>query len=1078
MFGLVYKWVFWFYGCIFCLNQAMYGQSALSFTHLTVENGLSNSSVLCIEQDAKGFIWLGTRDGLNRYDGSRMKVYKDFYKNNFIGPNLRVHQLKADEQQNLWIGTNNGLYLYNLQDGLFSSFFHAASDLSSISNNTIKSIFIDSRKNIWVGTEKGLNKIIKKNGNYKFQKIPLEYSADDSSFNFVQAISETSGGRILIGTTKGLFSITQGSNSAKKAKALGVVNIFSITQDYQKNIWLGSSESGLYKTDSALKTVTHFLHSKNSGNRLLHNNIRKLMIDKNGFLWIATLKGLNILNPANNKFQSFYHIPEDASTLNYNSIYDIFQDRQGSVWLATYFGGVNIVEAISPKFKVYQNTLNSTSISSNIISAIVEDENDNLWVGTEAEGLNKFIKKQNRFVRFKNEEGNAKSLGANLVKTILKDSRNCIWAGTYSGGLNLLTPNGFKRYTKDNGLKSNDITALIEDKAGKIWIGHQEYGINIFDVVKNNITTFEKQYPACKLKEKAITCLFRDSKNNIWMGTRTGLNRLSFLNQNSHPEISSNFREPLNKEYINCITEDKAGNILIGSYSGFSIYNPNTKMIKTFTPNDGLPGNKVMGIVPDDNNIVWLSTNNGMARFNMSHNQFTIYNHYDGLPGENFNYNSAYKSKNGNIFFGNYNGLIEFSPKEIKLNKTLPSIVLTGLAANGKTINTNDSTGILSKNISETNSVKLHYDQNDLVIDYAILNFIKPQKNASAYMLEGYDRSWIYNTHHSATFINLAPGNYMLRIKGSNNDGLWSQPVDILKITIFPPPWKTWWAYTGYSLAFVLLTGGIFYFLNSRAALKRNLEYEHAINAKQRELQEMKTKFFTHISHEIRTPLTLILGPAEILMENKHQSAAEKKLLSSIKSNADRILKLTNNLMDFIKAESGYIKLDISKNDIVNFSRPVFDSFSIAAKEKSIDCDFFSSEDNIDLYFDPYYMEIVLYNLLSNAIKFTPKAGKMKVEIVEGENEVQISVCDSGAGIPAESGGKIFTQYFQIDSKGNKKTGTGIGLALSKLLVEMHKGTIDFKSNRHSANNDYNTCFYVSLKKGKSHFNDAGEAPA
>jgi signal transduction histidine kinase len=398
--------------------------------------------------------------------------------------------------------------------------------------------------------------------------------------------------------------------------------------------------------------------------------------------------------------------------------------------------------------------------------------------------------------------------------------------------------------------------------------------------------------------------------------------------------------------------------------------------------------------------------------------------------------------------------------------------MLTGLNINGEPVKPSDHWNILANDIAVTDNVILKYNQNILSVDYAVMNFIKPGKNKSAYKLEGYDPNWKVTDRHAASFTNLPPGQYTLLIKACNNDGVWNPAPANLLITILPPPWKTWWAYSLYTIGFLLLLFTVIYFFASRAALRRKLRYEHLMNIKQQELHQMKMDFFTHISHEIRTPLTMIMGPVEMLQSSMTAKPANQKLLLTIKNNAERLLKLTNDLLEFRKADSGYTQLKIRPDNLIAFSQSVYAKFTGTADKKSIAYSFESEEENIEVYFDPHHIEIVLSNLLSNAMKFTPEGGRISVCVARNDHEVvEIMVRDNGIGIPHESQDKIFTHFYQADAGSLKHAGSGIGLAFSKSLVELHQGQLTFSSEHNTNTGGRETCFTVTLKLGKHHLN-------
>jgi len=1059
---------------------ALNAQNRLAFNHLTVENGLSSGSVISLTQDHQGFLWAGTMDGLNRYDGKRVKIFKSFYANNPIGVGVKVAQLLADDQQNLWIGTQKGLYVYNTRLDSFRFFFHSDQDPGSICDNSIKALFMDKQGTIWIGTQHGLCRINPGQG-FRFQQIPLVFQNDSLSYVDVHAVSQNSSGNILVGTANGMVTLTEQVQGTKKNYSLAIalrgVNVSTIAEDKTQTIWIGANGTGLYKMNKN-GVVEKQYQEGDQKNGLVSNIIRKIKLDKKGRLWIGTLKGLNLFDLATEHFETYVHDPEDESSLNFNSIFDIFEDRQGTMWIATYFGGLNFSEALRTPFTVYKNRQNESGISSNVIQPVIGDEQNNLWIGTEAEGLNYFDRQKRIFKWYLSDALNKTSLSSNLVKALTWDKDHRIWVGMHNGGVNVIDHTGKKLFqfnsTTPDALNSNDVTALLTDDKKRIWIGTLENGINIYDPETGKLEKFESVYPGKDVASRGITCLFEDSERNIWIGTSHGLSVLQVADNRMLTFYRKNAQDQLQSDIINCITEDKQGVIWIGTYAGLSSYNPVQKKFNTFTVKEGLAGNKAVAIVLDNNDNLWISTNNGISRFNAARTQFHSFNVYDGLPGNVFNYRSAFKDKTGHIFFGGYNGLVEFVPEEMEINTVPPEVILTGLRINSNSIHPKDSSELLTKDISATTAIDLKYNQSTLTVDYAVMNFIKPAKNRSAYKLEGLGMDWVYTDTHTASFINIPPGDYVLLVKACNNDGVWSTTREMLQISILPPPWKSWWAYTLYVIGILALSSGVIYFFASRAAMKRKLRYEQMLNVKQQELHRMKMDFFTHISHEIRTPLTLILGPVEMLMNIVPANSTGQKLLHTIKNNAERLLKLTTDLLDFRKADAGYTQLKITAGNIVHFCAAIYDKFTGAAAKKNIEFAFKGGEKKIEVYFDPHYLEIVLSNLLSNAIKFTPAGGKIEMYVEQKNNEaVEIGVCDNGVGIAPECQDKIFSSFYQANTGKVKNTGSGIGLAFSKNLVELHRGKLSFTSKENSGTGVRETCFTVTLKLGKSHFNDS-----
>lgn len=1059
----------------FCPTGAA-GQG-LRFKHLTVENGLASSNALTITQDGDGFLWVGTNDGLSRYDGNGVKVFRDFYKENPAGANLKILSLVADENHLLWIGTSNGLYLYNARKGTFTAFFHSPSDNQSICHNVINRVFKDRRGGIWLCTEAGLCKVIAHGTSYRFIPVPLDVNRSGKGVN-VFALADAGNGLMLAGTENGIIVFSNASHwglAKNVQRILPGKRVISIETDRLRNFWAGTNGDGVFRIDPGFKTTGNYREGV-TRDGILGNVIWKVYADRLGRIWIGTSKGLNIYYPDEDRMDSLVNNPEDEYSLNSDFILDIFEDRDGTVWLATFFGGLNYVDAVTTPFQVHESHRGEKGISSNLVSAIVEDKQGNLWIGNDGEGVDYYDRHKRAFKNYRDRMPFSEPEKGNRVTSLLLDKAGHLWEGSFGGGVNVFDADGRKwmGFGREgaNRLYSVNVMCLMQDHADRIWIGTQ-LGIHIYEA-KKGIKRFEAIYGGKQIATKEISCLFEDSKKNTWIGTRQGL----WLLRSTDNRLVSFFRSKSNdllpSDYINCIAEDATGIVWIGTYAGLTAYDPVKNKFHTYTTSDGLSGNKVVGVVADDRNNLWVSTDHGISRLDATRKYFNVFDIYDGLPGNVFYYRSFFKDSKGHVFFGSYNGLVEFSPADIETNRYTPKVVLTGLRIDGKEINPNDSTGILPKSVSEMGELVLRYDQNVVTVDYAVMNFIKPEKNRSAYKLVGYDKDWVYTTTPSAVFTNIPEGSYSLLIKGANNDGYWSDPPNMLKVTILPPPWKTWWAYALYFLGFSLLVSGVVYFFAARSAFRRKLSYVEMVNKKQQELHQMKMDFFTHISHEIRTPLTLIFLPLEALMDTFEADGRVLKMLTKIKINAERLLTLTNDLLEFRRADSGYTQLKVSEGNIVAFAEMVYEKFSVVAARKSVGYRFQTEEPNIPAYFDPHHLEIVLSNLLSNAFKFTADKGRVSVTVARGNDEtVEIRVSDNGIGIPAENQDRIFTSFYQANAGGTKSAGSGIGLAFSKSLMDLHKGKLSFQSGIEPESGRQETQFIITLRLGKDHFKES-----
>ncbi|WP_421938459.1 two-component regulator propeller domain-containing protein [Pedobacter sp.] len=1037
-------------------------QDNYAFKHLNVENGLSQSSVLSITQDAKGFIWMGTRFGLNKYDSQTFKIYKQEPNNpkSLSGSEYIAAMLPAKDGS-LWIGTPHGLNRYNEARDNFDRVLADKSNPTAISNSLIHCIFQDSKKRIWVGTGNGLN-LLTDQENYRFR----QYLSHPKSGQRIYTVAEDHTGTIWISSSGGLMNmrIVNGKAQFKYFKNFSdAINkaidnhVTSIVEDSDHNLWIGTKQTGLYQWNLRTAKITAYTYSSLNTNGISSNNIRKIIIDQQNRLWIGTLHGINIYNPKNHTFSSIQNEPGNPASLSQNSVYDIFQDRQGIIWIGTYYGGVNLLYPNYTPFKVYQSAKGQTGLSSNVVSAITEDNDHNLWIGTEGEGLNYYDRKRNIYTHYRYNPNNSTSLSSNLVKSIIKDNKNRIWVGTHLGGLNLFQPasHTFVRYTsKKNDVSSisnDEITAIFEDSKGRFWVGTNN-GLNSFNTstgkfVRNMINGLSD----------AVSYIFEDSKHNLWVAANSGLYQLKGDASRFTPRRADR-PNLLPYNNVSSIAEDKKGNLWIGTFrNGLFKLDAEKHHYTLVDKKAGLPSNNIVGILEDEQQILWVSTDNGLCRFDPAKRTFKTYNVKDGLPGNEFNYKSLLKDASGELFFGSLSGMISFFPSQIRENKSAAKVIFTGLKLFNKPVQIDEENSVLDKNLSVAPELTLKSAQNVFTIDFTVLNFIKSDKNKYAYKLVGFENNWNYVDVPAASYTNISPGNYKLLVKGSNNDGLWAKEASVLKLEILPPFYRTWWAY-------------LFYLLVTVAVLVLVLRYllVKALLTQEKEVNEHKLEFFTNISHEIKTPLTLITGPLDKMISDAQDDPALHRSLQPIKNNADRLMHLVNELLDFRKTESGKMPLQVSPGNLVKFCREIYLAFQNVAITKHIEYSFYTEVEDITIYFDKVQLEKVMFNLLSNAFKFTPDAGEIKVALKTEENHIKVLVSNTGMGIPLEDQGNLFNSFYQ--SKSHTSIGTGLGLSLSKSIINLHHGNISFTSKPATVEATGFTCFTFQLKQGKDHF--------
>nr|WP_294899194.1 hybrid sensor histidine kinase/response regulator transcription factor [uncultured Pedobacter sp.] len=1049
----------------------LFGQSQtdISFIHLTVENGLSHNGIRSIMQDSRGFLWFGTRDGLNRYDSRSFEVYRNIEQDGTsISSGLDVYALYSDRAGRLWAGTSKGLNRYIPQNNSFVRYLHTEKDLTSISNNEVKAITDDSKGNLWVGTEKGLNRLDPSTG--KFDRF-YKQTANKAGIagNHVQAIYADRKGNIWVGTSEGL---TMMSNHNRKYSFKNIslkpndLDITTITQDDKGLLWIGTHSGGffsLYPPTGEIKSYT----ANSSPNSLVSNIIRKILYDGTDRLWIGTLKGISIYNLKTGKYQNYRYDPNNPSSVNHNSIYDIYKDRAGSIWVATFYGGVSVYHPNTTPFQMFRYSSTANSISGNVISQIKEDSVHNLWIGTEGEGLNYYDRVNGKFINYRSGSAERGTISSNLIKAISIDHEGKVWVGSHDGGLDYFDKKTgkFVHYAPNpNNPFLRNIYSLLHDSQGRFWAGTLNKGLYLYDNDKKAFRSLMRNNEKPHLNETNITSLFEDSRGAVWVSTNKGLYLLAKKTEN-FKHLNGAYGLKIDRDNVNFVQEDHRKRIWIGTYDkGLILYDQrNKKQQAIYTEKNGLPSNNVLGLLEDSSGTFWISTNNGLSRYDGR--SFINYSTEDGLPGNVFNINSYLKDSKGQMYFGTYSGLVSFLPKDIKQNNYRPDVYFTGLSLFGEQVAINDNSRLLKQSISTTKALTFAYDQNVFTIDFALLNYTKSDKNTYAYKLEGFDRNWNYVKSPSASYSNLPSGNYTLFVKAANNDGVWINKPISMSITINPPFWKTWWAYLLYLVLFLTAMLFIIRFFSEREKLKAELYYEHLNSEAIKELYQSKMDFFTRISHEIRTPLTLITAPVESIVESSDNADLVKRNINIVKRSTDRLLKLINELLDFRKLESGEEDLYYTQVEANDFCRKIYDSFTQMAEEQKVDFRFVPSKDKLFVAIDEDQLEKVLYNLLTNSFKNVHKNGEVTLSVAEDRENFTIEVQDNGVGIAEENLDKIFTNFFQVKNEKSEKKGWGIGLPLVKAIVEKHQGKIDIKSKQENSNESGFTNFKLIFPK-------------
>lgn len=1033
---------------ISAFNTAIGKNQELSFDAFFQEDGLPNNFIQCIYQDSKGWMWIGTSQGLSRFDGYNFVNYLPNSNDSTSLEGNLVRVITEDKNGNLWIGTENGgLNLYQRNLETFSQPFNNHPDLR-FKHYSVNDIIPDGHGNTWVGTDFGIMVI---DSVKKMELISPQVKNKNSAFpnEYVRRLQFDNQGNLWIGTNSGLFIYSPKTNLIETFplpfEEGHPHEIWEIYRDEEGLMWVGTYSLGLFIIDPEKNTTKHiklypeversetvrsvsksgfgeywigtrgglYVYSKAKGitgfyrhderrpRSLTNNSVLSIIHDKNDETWIGTRGGLNLLARSKQVFHNFTALPNDNFHLNSSIVYAIWVDKKGNIWLGTEDGGINIYNTETGKYTyLMADDSRRNSLSQNCIKAFEEDDNGNLWVGTFLGGIDVIHLATGKITHHKHDSDNPQSLSDNRVWDICKDKNGNLWIGTTRGLDRYNVQKGtFSHYTKISG--EDQISWVETDSEGNLWLGSPDEVI-VYNEEKKSIHRFQEQSRS----------MFEDSKNNVWIATL-----------------------------------DK----------GIAKYNATSGPVQYFNEMDGLANNQALCIQEDRHHNLWISTSNGLSKFNVQQNTFHNFSSNDGLGNNQFCYRASYETPNGDLLFGSISGFNMFNPDDVTTGLDNVPIVFTDLKIFNKSVPVSQSANsVLKQSISETNHLVLNYDQNVFTLDFAALNYINSDKNLYSYKLEGFNKDWNEPSKtHSATYTNLNPGKYTLKIKragfASGNDAHMLQ----LKITVLPPFWKT----RIFLILLLLVIAALIYvlvrFIINREKIKNQLVLERINSKKLHEIDMMKLKFFTNISHEIRTPLTLILGPLEKLLGKNVNNDEIQENLHLMHRNAKNLDKLMSQLLDFRKLQTGNLKLNLTQADIVTYVRHVVESFEDYAKENGIHLKFNTLKKGLVAVFDPDKLEKIINNLISNAFKFTEAGGTISVNLSlvfdtndndfdESEKDkqfIEISVKDTGKGIASKDLNRIFQRFFQSDGEPSK-SGVGIGLALVKELVEIHKGNV------------------------------------
>lgn len=1044
------------YFLLFIITINSYAQRNVQFTRLTTLNGLSQSKVNCILKDRLGFMWFGTQNGLNKYDGYKFKVYQHKLKDSTSVPGNTINCLFEDSEGNLWVGTNGGgLALYNRDKDAFISYGLKGKKGEYISDVAITAIYEDRQKNFWIGTFNKLNLL---NRNTK-QVKQFAASMKGLSGNTISSIYQDNKGQLWIGTANGLNLFNSRNGTAKQylheennERSISSNQITCITEDASGNLWIGTA-NGLNRFDSVTNTFSTYKSDPNNNSSLSNNAVNAVCVEGDNELWIATESALDLFNTKTSTFTHFQEIPYNDRSLSYSSVYSLLVDDRGILWAGTYSGGVNKYDKNQTSFDLYRN-FNNENFNANTVSSFAEEADGDVWVGTDGGGLYLWLRKSQWFAAFNPQSKQHYFPSLSVLSLKLSANKKSLWVGTYDKGLIKLDLTTMKSTFYSDILKNTAVYALMEDRAGNIWIGTNGGGVTVLNPASGKAKTYTYTKYGESISNNFVRSLSQDNAGNIWIGTYSG--GINVLNLKTDKFTYYNtLNSNLQSDVIFSIYGDSKNNLWVGTMGGgLHLFNSARNDFKAFTKSNGLAGNIINSITEDKAGQLWISTDNGVTQYCPQEKKFKNFTVLNGLQGNEFVLGAGIKLNTNEILFGGLNGFNAINPANIKVNRHVPPVVITDFLLFNKSVPIANKNSPLQLNINETHEIVLSHNQSVFTIEFAALNYTITEKNKYAYRLEGFDKRWNHiQNERKVTYTNLDPGEYTFRVIASNNDGFWNRKGTFVKIIITPPFWKTKLAYAIYLLIIAGILYAIYQEIVSREKLKSEVAYQKITANKIQELNQLKIGFFTNISHELRTPLSLIIDPLRKI-STENIGTEKTKIYSALAyKNASRLMVLVNQLLDFRKLETGNLELDAKKVSVSELITDIFENFEISAKERGIDYSLKIAPNIGYAWIDSDKLHKILTNLIANAFKHTPDNRKIRVLVNQedtGEKEfIEIHVIDTGIGIPEDLQQKIFDIFYQV--KGTQrfaKESSGIGLALTKELVTLHNGEIFVESKQ------------------------------
>lgn len=1029
-----------------------YGQP-FYFTHYQVENGLSNNAVLCSVQDPMGFMWFGTKDGLNRFDGYSFKVFHNDPDNpNGLGSNF-VRALHVDKTGYIWVGTDQGIYLFDPKSETFS-FFNP-----SVTTEIID-IQGDHLGNTWFITNLTLFR-------YSASADSL-VSVTDRAAVSVSAFGLTETGNVWVGTANGDLLCYQPATGfqqpyqlfehSPKVVSQWIERVFCTTKGY---LLVGTSKQGVKVFDTEKGTYTDLLTQDDDGTDMF---IRDIIEHHPNEYWLATESGIFIYHHLSGTYTNLRKERGNPWSLSDNAVYTLCKDKENSIWAGTYFGGINHYARANTFFEKFFPLGNGNTISGNAVRELCSDRYGNLWIGTEDDGLNRMDIKSGQVTSYR-PTGEPGSLTHSNIHGLLITG-DTLWVGTFEHGLDLLDIRSgkvidhYNAENRDGSLHHNFIFNIYRTKNGRILLA-TDGGLYTYSTLTKRFQHLP-DFP----EHLFYTTLFEDSRGTIWAGTWR--NGLYYSNPQSGDNGSfshdAHVSGSLGSNRVNRIFEDSNGTLWVATEGGLCKFNPSDGNFLRYGTTQGFPSNLILALLEDNAGKLWVTTSKGLVRFTSTTGDIKVFTKASGLLGDQFNYNSAYRAPDGTLYFGSVKGLIRFNPAEYLENTFQPPVYITGLQVYDRELEINRKGSPLTQSITFMDHLELTHNQSSFSIDFAALSYISPDMTEYAYKMEGLDNEWTHiQTNRKAYFTKLSPGDYLFRVNVVGSNGDLKGKETTLRITILPPFWASIPAFLLYAL---LIIAGVWYAIRNyhrRIKEKNKRKLEQLRHRKEEELYRAKIDFFTNVTHEIRTPLTLIKAPLEKVMKKAEELPTVRKHLQTMERNTQRLLELTDRLLDFRKTEVNGHRLHFTDMDVAKLVKENYAAFKLVATQKGIRLSLTLPPGPCIAAVDKEAFTQVIGNLLTNALKYAERTIEIALQVDLPTGTVVILVKNDGYLIPLSMREKIFETFVRLKMT-DSQHGAGLGLALARSLAQLHKGHLRLANPENGMN-----VFVLTLPLKKPH---------